>query len=121
MSTHALPAGVSQEELALLLSKYLRPADGWATTAPGQPATAVVFTPDLSAAEVTTLGKIFSAAQAGADVAPADADKVTTAIGNLRQFAALTGTPTAAQQLAALRNLTLLVRSLFRDQRNAAL
>ena len=66
MSVHALPAGLDPDALRARLLRSLRAPSGVQLDAPNGTPTAVEFTPDLSAAEQTTLATLLAQAQATA-------------------------------------------------------
>ena len=105
MSVHNLPAGVDIDLADFLIHKYLRAPSGYiygngTRAAP----TAIEFTPDLSAAEQTTLADI---AQRYQD-AKADYDQYETLRSQLKTFLGL-ASPSNAQTLAALKVVVRIV------------
>jgi hypothetical protein len=99
MSTHNLPANIDMDLARYLLVKYLREPSGIIYGNGLQsPPTAVEFTPDLSAQELTTLSEI---AQRYQD-AKADYDQYETFRTQLKAYLNL-ASPTNAQTLAAVK------------------
>ena len=117
MSIHAIPAGVTMATLNPHLVRDLRKPsrmiEETSVSAPPQ-VTALEFTPDLSAAEQTTLARIFSAATKGFDLTAGEYQAIKDEVATLSAYLGV-ATPTLVQTATALKALIRVVRAMVRE------
>lgn len=116
MSVHAIPAGLDVERVGRLCQALLRAPSGvvygnglWAAP------TAVEFTPDLTAAEVTTLAEIVQRCQSAVVWSDADWAVFRTQYPGLKAYLGIAN-PTNAQTAAAVKAIIRVVAAIVRTE-----